>query len=311
VKLIKRFLLGALVVCIALIIISYLSFDRARNEEIDQLVSNSQILNTELGDIEYILKGDSGPVVLFLHGMPGGYDQAPEHWQGYRLLAPSRPGYLRTPIEVGTSPKEQAEAYLALLDGLDIENVIVLGVSGGGPSAIEFAANYPERTDALILMEAISQRFPNNGEMSSLMTSDFLYWSMFSALLNTQGLEGLVAMQVEDPSQRLEILSDPEKSAKFESILWSVWPGSLRVEGWKNDMLQVDLWSEPPEILVPTLIIHGEKDSTVPVEHSEKLADQINGSELHILQDATHLMPLTHEIEVRDLALNFLSIHSL
>ena len=48
---------------------------------------------------EYQLVGDSGPVLLFLHGTPGGYDQGtsvPE----VRVLTPSRPGYLRTPIDV-------------------------------------------------------------------------------------------------------------------------------------------------------------------------------------------------------------------
>jgi len=311
VKLIKKILLGALIVCVVFLGYSYLRFDHDLSEEINALSSNSELQSTYLGDIEYILKGDTGPIVLFLHGMPGGYDQAPDPWPGYRLLAPSRPGYLRTSIEVGDSPERQAISYLALLDSLEIENVIVFGVSGGGPSAIEFAEKFPERTDALILMEAISQRFPNNGEMSSLMTSDFLYWSMFNALLSIQGLEGVAAMQIEDPSQRLEILNDPGKSQKFERILWSVWPGSLREEGWKNDMLQVDRLSEPPEISVPTLIIHGAKDATVPVDHSRKLAAQVSNSELHVFEDATHLMPLTHEVQVRDLALDFLSKYSL
>ncbi len=225
---------------------------------------------------------------------------------GIQIVGTFKACYLRTSIDLGRSPKQQAAVFSTLLDELGISSVIVFGVSGGGPSALKFAANYPDKTEALIMMEAISQQFPNNGEMSSLMTSDYLYWSMFTLLLQTQGIEGLANMQVSDTEQREEILNDLAKSQRFEDTLWSVWPGSLRVEGWVNDMLQIDLLENVPSISVPTLIIHGEADSTVPVDHSKTLAAQITGSELHVIPYATHLMPLTHDAEIRELIFDFL-----
>jgi pimeloyl-ACP methyl ester carboxylesterase len=83
--------------------------------------------------MEYVLKGDHGPIMLFLHGAPGGYDAAPDAGENFRLLAPSRPGYLSTPLETGRTPAEQARAYAALLDALEIrEPVLVMAPSGGG-----------------------------------------------------------------------------------------------------------------------------------------------------------------------------------
>ncbi len=62
-------------------------------------------------------------MVLSVHGTPGGYDQR-LGMDGFRILAPSRPGYLRTPIDAGRTPREQADVYAALLDALSIDEVI-------------------------------------------------------------------------------------------------------------------------------------------------------------------------------------------
>ena len=106
----------------------------------------SRAIITHLGWIEYTLKGDSGPVLLYIHGSPGGYDQTIDPGENYRVLSPSRPGYLGTQIFAGRSPEEQAECFKALIDALNIDKVIVMGVSGGGPSSMHFAAKYPQNT---------------------------------------------------------------------------------------------------------------------------------------------------------------------
>ncbi len=74
---------------------------------------------------------------------PGGYDQSiasalsrPESIAGFKVIAISRPGYLRTPLQSGVTPAEQADVYAALLDELNIKTTIVYGASGGAPSAL-------------------------------------------------------------------------------------------------------------------------------------------------------------------------------
>ncbi|MEM7019216.1 MAG: alpha/beta hydrolase, partial [Pseudomonadota bacterium] len=148
-------ILGILVLlAIAAVTISYMSWS---SQAFEALSTDSKITETELGSIEYIVKGKSGPVVLFLHGTPGGYDQGFPESSEVISITPSRPGYLRTPLDVGQTPAEQAKAYVTLLDKLQIGSVVVVGASGGGPSAISFAAMYPERTIALIAIEAVSK----------------------------------------------------------------------------------------------------------------------------------------------------------
>src|SRR5690606_1735279 len=63
----------------------------------------------------------------------------------------SRPGYLDTPLSSGASFQAQADLYAALLDELGVEKTVVLGASGGGHAALQFAIRHPDRTLGLLL----------------------------------------------------------------------------------------------------------------------------------------------------------------
>ena len=293
---------GAICILFVAILVSYSSW---KDERHAQLREGSDIIETSAGVIEYSLQAGHGPVLLFVHGTPGGYDQSPDRSYGYRLLAPSRPGYLSTPIDVGRTPMEQAAAYVALLDVLEIDEVIVIGASGGGPSAISFAAAYPERTRALVAMEAVSQSM----ELLSapgFLESDFLVWLAFSALSHSLGTEGIVKLVIPDPINQERVLGSARKQEKVESILWSFWPPSFRQSGTDNDSEQFTKLELPlADVSVPTLIIHGTADANVPFSHAELLAERIPNAELHAILGADHMMPFSHEEEVESIITEF------
>ncbi len=106
------------------------------------------------GTMTYVDEG-SGEVILSVHGMSGGYDQAfdtvANRSSANRIIAPSRFGYLGSDVPENPTPKEQAIAFAELLDKLEIDNVYLLATSAGGTVAIRFALDYPERTKGLIL----------------------------------------------------------------------------------------------------------------------------------------------------------------
>src|ERR1044072_2419356 len=120
----------------------------------------SQIAQTSRGPIEYTLFGN-GPVVLVCHG-PSEICHSTQAFKslvdaGFSLLTPSRPGYGRTPLDAGKSNTQAAAAIIALLDSLNIQKCSVIAVSGGGPTGIALAANFPQRIERLVLMAAISR----------------------------------------------------------------------------------------------------------------------------------------------------------
>ena len=107
-----------------------------------ELEKNTRVVSTRVGDIEYAMVGD-GPPVLYVHSGYGGADRALAI-EGYRVVTPSRPGYLRTSLAVGSSLEGQARMFATLLDSLGIPVVAVVTGSAGGPAALEFAARYPD-----------------------------------------------------------------------------------------------------------------------------------------------------------------------
>ena len=122
----------------------------------------SRTVKTRRGEIEYATAPTGSPV-LISHGTLGGFDQGMVAAEliltpQFRPIAVSRPGYLRTPLEAGATPEEQADAFAALLDSLAIDRVPIIGISGGGPPALQFALRHPQRCTAVVLICAVTQR---------------------------------------------------------------------------------------------------------------------------------------------------------
>jgi pimeloyl-ACP methyl ester carboxylesterase len=121
-----------------------------------RLLNRSQTISTSFGTLEYALLGRGEPV-LVVHGASGGFDQGVEllgalAGRGFRLIAPSRFGYLRSALPADATTAMQADAYVQLLDHLGIKKVAVVGISAGAWSSLQFAIRHPDRCGALVLL---------------------------------------------------------------------------------------------------------------------------------------------------------------
>ncbi len=151
----KRFLVTTIAsLAAAGTLVSYARFRRELTAACARLKAGGTMAQTAWGLVEYGEQGHGEPV-LAIHGAGGGYDQglliARDMGEGYRVIAPSRFGYLQTPVPRDFSPAAQADAHAALLDFLQVERCVVLAASGGAPSAIELTLRHPNRVSALIL----------------------------------------------------------------------------------------------------------------------------------------------------------------
>ena len=275
---------------------------------VKNLDSNSEIINTLLGPVELSISKGTGPVILHIHGSPGGYDQVFGLDKKYKVLSLSRPGYLRTPITSGKTPEEQADLYKALLEELEIDSVIVWGTSGGGPSAIEFAIKSPESTRGLIAYEALTGPWLAAKEIDQyfLTTSDFSLW--FSLKLSEVfGKKNLVSFVVPDDSNQNLILGDEVSFKEFKKLIWTIWPISMRQEGFSNDAeMFFDLSLDLEKISSPTIAIHGTKDINVDISHSIKLTEAVKNSKLHRIIGADHYMSFSHREEINKIVSKFI-----
>jgi len=260
-----------------------------------RLAAGSQIFKTGQAILEYAVSG-SGTPVLLIHGAGGGYDQG--LWAGkvflsnsYQLIAVSRFGYLRTPIPENASIKGQAALYTALLDHLNIKEVIVIGVSAGGPSAMQFANDYPARTSALILLSAVSMgRAPGDQDtfitdvIHTIQQSDYAYWLMVSYMQSTF----LEFLGVPNDVYRS---FGPGQKILAQEMLDIMHPISLRYRGTINDGKMVDRYGISTDSIVsPTLILHARDDALVSYSHAENSHHQIEQSKLIIFDTGGHAM---------------------
>jgi len=275
------------------------------------LVRNANFFITSKGYIEFIMKGDNGPVLLYIHGSPGGCDQNIDPSKDYKVLTPSRPGYRRTDLSVGRTPQEQADSFKALLDSLNINKVFIMGVSGGGPSSMHFAAKYPEMTLGLVLFEAVSlpQDFMKEDE-HLINTWDFKLFIQL-LFLSSFGNERLAKIMLPNERNRSKLLNSEKNIALLKRIIWSIWPMSIRRLGVKNDYEQFAKLNIPyDEILSPTLIIHGDEDKNVDIAHAQHAHKSIKGSSLYIVKEGDHMMHATHPEEIEGQLASFIKENS-
>src|SRR5688572_22248917 len=107
--------------------------------------------------------------------------------RGYRAIAVSHFGYLRTSLPANASPETQADAHACLLEALGIDRAGVIGVSAGAPSAMQFAIRHRQRCSALVLLVPLAWHLEQPGETSEApsqamrlalggLEHDFVYW---------------------------------------------------------------------------------------------------------------------------------------
>jgi len=263
-----------------------------------EVEAGGEFVPTDLGLIQCGREG-SGPPVLVIHGAGGGYDQGlmlgrEMFGPGYDIIAPSRFGYLGTPVPYDPSPGAQADAHTALLEKLRIfRGVTVVGVSAGAPSAIELALRDPERVSALIL--AVPRAYApdvaevgapaESGAMMKMVMAgaDFLFWA--AARFARRSVVRFLGV----PPQ-VEAAAAPEDRKRVTQVIRSILPLSRRIAGLQADAAaKISGW--PLErIAVPTLVISAMDDLYGTLPGAGYTAEQIPNAELMVLPSGGHLM---------------------
>jgi pimeloyl-ACP methyl ester carboxylesterase len=281
------------------------------------------VVETQRGLIEYATFG-SGPAVLALHGAIGGYDQglilartvcSPE----FRSIAVSRPGYLGTPLASGRSPEAQADLCAALLDELGICDVAVVAVSGGGPTAIQFALRHQQRCRCFVMVSAASAKIDAGPPLA---------WYVMKLMARIPGVpeklrekalrdpERSLSRSFPDPTQRARLLQDREALALNNELQMSVMTQiKHRLRGTDNDIAVTrnNSFDQVPlgKIAVPLLAVHGTSDRIVSfAKNAQRLVSRVPGAELLVIEGGEHACIFTHRNEARARVTEFLAAHT-
>ncbi len=225
-------------------------------------------VETQFGKVEYIDQGE-GPVVLVIHGITQGADgglrglAADLVPPGYRVIVPSRFGYLGSEMPTGATPEMQADAFAALLDAIGVRRVVVLAGSAGSTSALHFAIRHHDRTRALLLVSANvpgphqSKGMPPRAVFRAIFASDPVAVAHDHVPTQPDGeIEPGAARPGRCAADRGGRVEDPTSDGRCppgEAASDGRGLRCLRVEPRIN---QIDL----SEVPVPTMILHARDD---------------------------------------------------
>jgi pimeloyl-ACP methyl ester carboxylesterase len=273
------------------------------------LAEGAEVVETKAG-LQQVASREEGHPVLVVHGAGGGYDQALAiagalPWEGVRVIAPSRPGYLGTPLSSIILPEQQADALAALLDALNVGRVTVLGFGEGVPASILFATRHPGRTEKLVLISGLYERLKHPHEVTERplperilntlggdVTSAFVSWKVTKnpGRALTEALDFYYAGPGRENLSNF-ILANPDQTSDFQAFLLSLIPISVRETGLRNDILQ--LKNLPPlpfaAVSVPTMIVHGNADPLQSAEGARAAAAKISGAVYLAVEGSGHL----------------------
>ena len=298
-----------------LVIYVYANFQADMAVARENITKGSQVINTANGTLEYADIGSGDFPVLVIHGAGGGFDQGlllSQIFFGndndqFRIIAPSRFGFLHTPIPDSTNNDRasfaaQADAYANLLDKLNVENVTVIGFSAGGPSSIEFALRHPDKTSQLVLISAVIHKEPplqpaDDVVLNGLFKSDFAFWFigkyMQPQLLSFLGVTPEVQAK----------LTPEDKSWVSNTFIPSLNPISPRQPGMLNDRINfISINYSLDQIDAPMLVVNAEDDTLVNPSHSRYAAENIPNAKHIEFESGGHVL-MGHHQDVR-LAIN-------
>jgi YbgC/YbaW family acyl-CoA thioester hydrolase len=234
-----------------------------------------------------------GPAVLFVHGFP--LDRTMwraqiESLKGCRRIAPDLRGMGQSDApDLGYSMNIYATDLAGLLDALDIENVVLCGLSMGGYIAFEFLRHWRSRVRGLVLVDtragADSAEARRGRDTSAASARDG-----GPAAIAEMMLPKLLA-----PSTLAEQPDIVERVRQM--ILRTPVAGIIGALAAMRD--RPDSESLLPTLAdIPTLIVVGEADTITPPEQAEAMARAVPGAQLAVIRGAGHLSPLERPDEV-------------
>lgn len=259
---------------------------------------DSQFVDINGVDVHYKEAGQGNTALLLLHG----FASSTYSWrevmeplaEDAHVVAFDRPAFGLTERPMpgdfpdGVNPytaDAQVDLTVGLMDALGIERGVLVGNSAGGTIATYTALRYPERVQALVLVDAaIYEGGGSPGWIRPLLTTP-----------QARRIGPLLVRNIRDWGYQFgqSAWHDP---ARFTDEIWANYSKPLQAENWDRALWELTQASRPlgldqrlEELAVPVLVITGDDDRIVPTEQSIRLAGEIPGAELVVIPNCGHV----------------------
>ena len=240
-------------------------------------------------------RGGEGPALLFLHGIAGSsltWVPAMELLRTeYDMVAPDFLGHGHSAKPMGDySFGNFASSMRDLLQILDIDRVTVVGQSFGGGVALQFAYQFPDQCERLVLVDAggLGREVSLVLRMVTLPGVEYVLPVLFPSFARGWGDAvarfghhlGIRNAQAVEIWRSYRSLTDADSRRAFLRTMRSVIePGGQSVSAMDRLYLAEQ---------TPTLIVWGERDRIIPLSHAYRALEAMPNSRLEVLPGAGH-----------------------
>ena len=244
--------------------------------------SNNQVPGQETIFHYLDFNPEGKPAVLLLHGL--GADSTSWGYQipllseaGFRPIVPDLPGFGKSIAghnhwTIGKTASDVAQ----LLGKVTAEPVAAVGISMGGTVALQMALDYPQLVSRLVLISTFARLRPKRLDEMGFLLGRFV-------IAHMRGKEyqaGLVARRM---------FPRPDQEFLREELIHQILQSNEKVYRQAMQSLALfDVHKRLAEIKIPTLVISGANDSTVPLANQEELVHGISGAKHTIIPEAGH-----------------------
>jgi pimeloyl-ACP methyl ester carboxylesterase len=235
----------------------------------------------------------SGPPIVLLHGYPENLQVwsalAPRLAERHEVIALDWPGMGRSePWPGGATPFHMADRLLALCDAWHIDRASLVGADMGGQPALVFAAQHPERTSGLVIMNSLV--LWDEATSWEIRVLRRFGWNRF--ILRT--LPKVVFARAE----RTFLPAGIRLPAELRTEFWETFrQAEVRrfiakmCAGYQGTLPRLPALYE--KISCPTLVLWGGRERHFPPAHAERLHALVRGSQLCIIPEGEHWMAWT------------------
>ena len=244
-----------------------------------------------------------GPDLILIHGASGStrdftFSLVEALQDRYRVIVFDRPGlgWTGRPERfgglwnvAGESPRLQAELLRKAADQIGVERPLVLGHSYGGAVTMAWALDDPD-TAGVIMVAAVSHPWPGELHWQYPVNASLPGGLFFVPLLTAFTPQAYI-------DTVLESLFHPQ--AVPEGYVEHVGPGlTLRRDSQRANARQVnalrpylvEMSAEYPDLTLPIEIVHGDADTTVPLDvHARPLSERVQSANLTVLDGIGHM----------------------
>jgi 3-oxoadipate enol-lactonase len=241
----------------------------------------------------------NGPPVVLIHGLSDDHTlwryMAPALAERYRVISVDVRGHGRSakphaPLEVATL----ADDVVALLDWLQIDKAVLVGLSMGGGISQTTAIRHPERVRALALLST-SSSFPESTR------ERFRYRA---EVAERDGIAPLLDSMVERWFTPEFVAARPDEVARTREVVLANDPLAFAAACRANAAR--DWTGDLDRITCPVLVLAGERDPGSATGSAETFRERLSDVEVHLVQGASHAIPIERPEVANRLLLAFL-----